>query len=62
MRWLGYAWTFASWYFLASVVSAPIFLLVRRLRARSKRLFVTGPTERVKALHVVADHSQDAIL
>lgn len=62
MRWVGYFWTAAAWWFLTSVVSAPLFLLVRRLRARSKRLFVTGPTERVKALHVVADHSQDAIL
>lgn len=62
MRWLGYAWTFAAWWFLASVAAAPVFLLVRRLRARSKRLFVDQPTARVRALHqdTTNDHIYDA--
>lgn len=60
MRWIGYFWTAAAWWFIASVVSAPVFLVIRKARARSKRLFATEPTERVRALHAVADHTQDA--
>lgn len=58
---LGLAWTIAAWWLIASVISAPVFLIVRKVRARSKRLFVDQPTNRVRALHAVADHSQDAI-
>lgn len=61
MRWIGYLWTAASWWFLASVISAPFFLAIRKARARSKRLYVTEPTNRVRALHAVADHTQDAL-
>lgn len=62
MRWLGYAWTFAAWWFLASVAAAPVFLLVRRLRARSKRLFVERPNAVLATLKAdtTNDHIWDA--
>ena len=48
-------WELASIAFLVGVV-----LTVRKARARGQRLFVTGPTERSKALHQSpVDHSWD---
>jgi hypothetical protein len=59
---LGLVWTVAAWYFLASILAAPFFLLIRWARARSKRLFVDGPTKRSKALRPVLtdDHYWDS--
>ena len=58
---MGLLWTIAAWWFLASVVSAPFFLLIRKARARGQRLFVEEPTARVHQLrhHAGADHYQD---
>jgi hypothetical protein len=44
MRWLGLIWTVAAWWFLLSVISAPVFLLIRNARARSRRLFRDNPS------------------
>lgn len=63
MRWLGYAWDAASWFFILSVVSAGVIQLIRKARARGKRLFADEPTARVKALHqdVTHLHEMDAL-
>lgn len=53
MRWLGYAWDAAAWFFILSVVSAGVIRLIRKARARGKRLFADEPTARVRALHQV---------
>ena len=47
---MGLLWTIAAWWLIASVVSAPFFLLIRKARARSQRLFVDEPTARVHQL------------
>lgn len=62
MRWLGYAWEAATWWFLLSVVSAPGFLLVHAARARGRRLFRDLPNERVDHLAAAPDidHRWDA--
>lgn len=62
LTWIGYFWTAAALWFLASVVSAPVFLLVRGLRARSKRLFVDEPVARIRAktADIRIDHRWDA--
>lgn len=64
MRWLGIAWNIAAGWFLVSVIAAPFFLVIRKARARGKRLFVDLPAERlgpppVHASHV--DHRWDAM-
>jgi hypothetical protein len=58
---LSLSWDLAAFWFLASVVGVPVFLLVRRARARGKRLFVDGPTKRSKALQQIYtnDHYWD---
>lgn len=54
-RALQVVWELAAVAFLVGVA-----VTVRKARARSKRLFVDGPTKRVKALHQSpVDHSQD---
>jgi hypothetical protein len=53
------AWNATAVFFLASVISAPVIVAVRKAKARGKRLFATEPTARVKALHPTADHRQD---
>jgi uncharacterized membrane protein YdjX (TVP38/TMEM64 family) len=53
---LGLAWTFAAWWFIASVAAAPAFLLVRTLRARGRRKFAEEPTQRVRALRHDTSH------
>lgn len=60
-HWLGYAWDAVAIWFVLSVASAPVFLLVRKARARSRRLFVDGPTGRIKALSADTriDHKWD---
>lgn len=52
-------WNAAAIFFLASIISATVIVAVRKAKARGKRLFVDGPTDRVKALHPTADHRQD---
>lgn len=47
-------WELAAVAFLVGVV-----LTVRKARARGKRLFVDGPTKRVKALHQVTSHEHE---
>ena len=59
---LGFLWTVAAWWFIASVASAGLIQLIRKCRARGKRKFADEPTQRVRALHAVADHRQDAVL
>ena len=63
MRWLGYAWDLAAWFFLLSVASASLIGLVRKARARGRRLFATEPTARVRALKSNTSHAyeQDAM-
>jgi len=63
MRWLGYAWDLAAWFFLLSVASASLIGLVRKARARGRRLFRDEPLARVHALKSNATHAyeQDAL-
>lgn len=61
MRWLGYAWDAAAWFFLLSVVVAGLTGLIRKARARGKRKFADEPLARVLQLHPTADHRQDAL-
>jgi hypothetical protein len=61
MRWLGYAWDAAAWFFLLSVASTPFVALVVKCKARGKRKFADEPLARVRALRPTADHSQDAL-
>ena len=58
---IGFLWTLTAWWFVASTFAAPVVALVVKARARGKRKFADEPTARVKALHVVADHTQDAL-
>jgi hypothetical protein len=64
MRWLGYAWDAAAWFFLLSVASAPFVALVVKCKARGKRKFVDLPMQRLgpppTRPHVV-DHRWDAM-
>jgi hypothetical protein len=62
MRWLGYAWDLAAWGFLLSVASASLIGLVRKARARSKRLFRDLPMQRLQGMHpdTRIDHRWDA--
>lgn len=59
---LGFIWTLVAAFFVLSVVAAPVFLLIRKARARGKRLFVDEPTARVRALHrdTSGEHIYDA--
>jgi hypothetical protein len=57
MRWLGIAWNIAAIWFLLSVVSAPFFLVIRKSRARGRRLFRDLPNERIDHLKPVTDNS-----
>jgi hypothetical protein len=59
---IGLAWTIAAWWFIASVFAAPVFLAIRKARARGKRLFADEPTARVRALksNTTNDHIWDA--
>ncbi len=63
MRWLGYAWDVAAWFFLLSAASASLIGLVRKARARGRRLFRDEPLARVHALKSNASHAyeQDAM-
>lgn len=58
---IGLAWTLAAWFLIVSAFAAPLVALVVKCKARGKRKFATEPTERVRALHAVADHTQDAL-
>ena len=60
---IGLAWTIAAWWFIASVFGAPVFLAIRKARARGKRLFADEPTARVRALKSNTSHQyeQDAL-
>lgn len=62
MRWLGYAWDLAAWGFLLSVASASLIGLVRKARARGKRLFVDLPMQRLQGMHpdTRIDHRWDS--
>lgn len=62
MRVIGVLWTIAAWWFIASVISAPLFLAVRAARGRGRRLFVDEPNERVDHLAKppAIDHRWDA--
>jgi hypothetical protein len=57
------AWTAAAIFFLISVASASLIGLVRKARARGKRLFRDEPLARVHALKSNATHAyeQDAV-
>ena len=63
MRWLGYAWDLAAWFFLLSVASASLIGLVRKARARGRRLFRDLPMQRLQGMHpdTRIDHRQDAL-
>jgi hypothetical protein len=59
MRWLGYAWDAAAWFFLLSVASAGLIQLVRKCRARGRRKFRDEPLARVLALRPNANHEHE---
>ena len=54
-------WICLAWAFLVAAVGIP---LIRKARARGKRLFADEPTARVRALHqdTTHAHEQDAVL
>jgi uncharacterized membrane protein len=49
-------WLVACWLFLASVIAAPVVVVVRKARARGKRLFVDEPNAKVRALRPNTTH------
>lgn len=55
----GLLFDLAAWFVITSAFAAPVVALIQKARARGKRLFVTEPTARAKALHAIADHRQD---
>ncbi len=61
MRWLGYAWNVVAIFFVLSVASASLIGLVRKARARGRRLFRDEPLARVHALKssITNDHIYD---
>jgi hypothetical protein len=61
-RAIQFAWQFAAFFLLASVVAAPFVALWQRCRARSQRLFVDQPNEVLRQLHpdTRIDHRWDA--
>ena len=63
MRVLGIAWNVAAVFFLLSAAAAPFVVLVRKARARGKRLFRDLPNERLRGLHADTrqDHRWDAL-
>jgi hypothetical protein len=62
MRWLGLAWDLAAWFLITSVIAAPLVALVRKCKARGKRLFRDLPAQRLEGLHpdTRIDHRWDA--
>lgn len=61
---VGLIWDIAAWFLIVSVVAAPFVALVRRCRARSKRLFVDLPAKRLGPPPVHAkqiDHRWDSL-
>ena len=62
-RAIQFAWQFAAFFLLASVVAAPFVALVQRARARGRRIFRDQPNEVLRQLHpdTRMDHSQDAL-
>jgi hypothetical protein len=62
MRWLGYIWDAGAWFFLLSIVSAGVIQLVRKCKARGRRLFVDEPNAVLRSLHpdTRIDHRWDA--
>ncbi len=64
MHAIGIAWTVVAWFFLLSVAAAPFVVLVRKARARGKRLFVDVPNKRLGPppdRPVQIDHRWDAM-
>ena len=60
----GLIWDISAWFFIASVVAAPVVVVVRKARARGKRLFVDEPLKRLGPPPVNApqiDHRWDAM-
>lgn len=49
-------WLCLAWAFLTAAVGIP---LIRKARARGKRLFADEPTARVRALHQDTTHLHD---
>jgi len=56
MRWIGYAWDAAAWFFILSVVAAPLVAVIKKARARGRRKFRDEPLARVRALHPDTAH------
>ena len=63
MHAIGIAWNVAAIFFLLSAAAAPFVVLVRKARARGKRLFRDEPLKRLRGLHPDAreDHRWDAM-
>ncbi len=59
----GFIWDLLVWLFLLSIASASLIGLVRKARARGRRLFRDEPLARVHALKSNASHAyeQDAM-
>ena len=61
---IGLAWDITVWFFIASVITAPFVALVRKCRARGKRMFVDLPATRLgppPADRPHVDHRWDAM-
>ena len=59
----GFIWDLLVWLFLLSIASASLIGLVRKARARGRRLFRDLPMQRLQGLHpdTRIDHRQDAL-
>lgn len=49
-------WEAAALFLIASIISAPVIVVVRKARARGKRLFADQPDQRARSLHQDTTH------